>query len=268
MTKMESSSSPISSVDMTQQMLKRESFSNQNTPTNMPPEMQQLGPQQNGVPFNPAINPQYFPSPATIYTYPAGYGSFENPLHHSTWMAHVRANGYAAQPLPGSAFTVPYAPTLAGTPETVHACGCGDGCQCIGCVAHPYNDATQEAIHKMMLQQELPPNGITANGNGAGSQIQGTDASSPTTQTPLSNGDGDGDGEQTLDPGDFLFVSYSFCAGDTSSCPCGDDCECEGCDIHNKPQACYGANEYCPCGDDCQCVGCEQHNGSSTTLAS
>ena len=33
-----------------------------------------------------------------------------------------------------------------GTLDTVHTCGCGDICQCIGCAAHPYNDATHEYV--------------------------------------------------------------------------------------------------------------------------
>lgn len=42
--------------------------------------------------------------------------------------------------------------------------------------------------------------------------------------------------EQALSPSDFFFVSYPLsgdgCGGDTTSCPCGDGCQCLGCTIH------------------------------------
>ena len=43
--------------------------------------------------------------------------------------------------------------------------------------------------------------------------------------------------EQTLSANDFFFVSYPFddtCGGEMASCPCGDDCQCLGCVIHNN----------------------------------
>jgi hypothetical protein len=273
MTKLESFSSQGSPIDLTQQMPKRESFSNQGTPINLMPQMQHRILPQNGTPFNPVIYPQYLPH-ATIFTYPATYGSFENPLQPSTWLENVRANNYATHPLPGSAPTVPFAPTLLGTLETVHTCGCGDGCQCIGCAAHPYNDATKQYVRNAMSEQELRPevyiNGTTPiNGSGVGIQPQGIDASSPTAQTPSSTTSVNGEGEQVLDGAEYLFVNYNFdgCGGETSSCPCGDDCECIGCTIH-KPalqMPCVGEKDFCPCGDECECPGCEEHNGRNET---
>lgn len=42
--------------------------------------------------------------------------------------------------------------------------------------------------------------------------------------------------DQALSPSDFFFVSYPLsgdgCGGDTTSCPCGDGCQCLGCTIH------------------------------------
>jgi hypothetical protein len=107
------------------------------------------------------------------------------------------------------------------------------------------------------------------NGNGVmPMQPQTVDAvSSPTAHTPSSSTSGTGE-EQSLSASDFFFVNYPFasdgCGGDTQSCPCGDDCQCLGCTIHNQPTIpCGGEEGDCPCGDDCECIGCEIHKGGT-----
>jgi hypothetical protein len=60
----------------------------------------------------------------------------------------------------------------------------------------------------------------------------------PAPQTPSDVGSGVSD-EQALSASDFFFVTYPLmedptCLGDTASCPCGDDCQCIGCTIHNN----------------------------------
>ena len=276
MTKVESFSSQGSPIDMIPQIPKREPFSNQGTPNNMTPPLQYQALPPKGAPFNQVVYSQYLPPHTTIFTYPATYGSFENPLQPSTWMANVRTNIHTAQSVPDSAPTLPYAPTLPGMSETIHTCGCGDECQCIGCAAHPYNEATKQYVRNAMSEQEVRPEAYInrttpINGNDAGIQPQGIDTSSPTTQTPSSTTSVNGEGDQILDGEEFLFVNYNFdgegCDGDIQSCPCGDDCECIGCTIHKPelPIPCLGAKDFCPCGDECECIGCEQHNGLNGT---
>ena len=259
------------------QVVKYESISDSGTP-NMTPHMTHQVLPPNGIPFDTALYPQYLPQ-TTVFTYPPTYGSFQNPLQPSAWRQSVQANSYAhpqaQMPLPPGA--IPFdAPLLAESLDTVHTCSCGDTCQCIGCAAHPYNDATQDYVRSAWasMNVEQPPGEIFSNGqplsesNGSiAVQPQGLESmSSPTALTPSSTASGNVE-EQSLSAADFFFVNYPFmsdgCGGDTQSCPCGDDCQCLGCTIHNQPAIpCAGEKDVCPCGDDCECIGCEIHNGS------
>lgn len=176
-------------------------------------------------------------------------------------------NGATPTPVPYS--TVPEFQDE--TSGTSHHCSCGKSCQCVGCAAHPYNEATQSYVrsawNSMMEEQTNGVRPVTngnhhrdtsaghtpsetasvngpscCSGGGAGA---GTAATAPATggtglasepHTPSDATSALGE-EQTLSANDFFFVSYPFdsCAGDTASCPCGDDCQCIGCVIHNNP---------------------------------
>ena len=225
--------------------------------------------------YSPAYLPPYFPHP-TIYSYPPSYGSYQHPLQPTEWRNSVRAMTYSQPqiPLPQNAYG---APMLPDNLDTIHSCGCGDTCQCVGCAAHPYNDATQNYVRSawssmMTASPTEQHSNEVSNTNGHNDEpkpAQTTEtAQSPTAQTPSSTTSANGE-EQSLSATDFFFVNYPFtadgCGGDTQSCPCGDECECLGCTIHRGPAAqelemqCAGADAICPCGDDCQCIGCSIH---------
>lgn len=243
--------------------------------TQSTPQMAQQILPQNGMHFNPVLYPQYVPQ-QTVFSYPATYGSFQNPLQPSAWRQGVRTNYYSQPSFPPS--QLPYDASVdPGSVDTIHTCGCGDTCQCIGCAAHPYNDATQHYVRSAYENQNqqssmVEPytnghaqNGTSSgsgNGNGAVSSHHPEPVSSPTVHTPSSTTSGNGE-EQNLSATDFFFVNYPFsgdgCGGDTQSCPCGDDCECLGCTIHRQPIPCAGDENGCLCGDDCQCIGCAIH---------
>ncbi len=230
--------------------------------------------QPNGIGLNPAVWQQYQP---TVFTYPPTYGSWQNPLHPSAWRQN-RATEYV--PLPPAA-PLPFdAPLLPETLDTVHTCGCGDSCECIGCVAHPYNNATQEYVRSAWASMSVvpepdiynpsqaPPSSDSAHMAGQHAQVREM-VSSPPTRSPSSTTSGMGEEpHQNLSAQDFLFVRYSLqdggqdgCLGNTQSCPCGDDCECLGCTIHRQPMPCGGSDETCLCGETCECIGCEIHKG-------
>ncbi|KAG0649747.1 mac1 [Hyphodiscus hymeniophilus] len=249
--------------------MKQESISIHGTPV-MTPQM--LPP--NGMTFNSSLYSQYLPQ-TTVFTYPATYGSFQNPLQPYAWRQSVRANSFGHTQmqdplLPGS---MPFeAPVVQESLDTVHTCRCGDGCQCVGCAAHPYNDATQDYVRSAWsMNMEQAPSDVYAkehsNSNGHPTPAGGEMIASPTMNTPSSTTSGNGE-EQNFSAADFFFVSYPFsseegCGGDTESCPCGDDCQCFGCAIHQNPGIpCEGQKDVCPCGDDCECIGCEIHNGT------
>lgn len=150
-------------------------------------------------------------------------------------------------------------------------CLCGPGCQCEGCIAHPFNSATQEYAFSALVDQQLSlsdDGSSNDNGNGNGNCCQrqhsrasslsdgnnnGThlasngikagdftsplaDASATEDASPIS-GTGSLDTTQTgtseIPASDYLWVQYAgLCSGDSNSCPCGDDCACVDCMIH------------------------------------
>lgn len=241
-----------------------------------------------------------FPPP-TVFTYPPQYGTFMQPLQPEQWrqvMASI-AFGQMAQPHQGFEMgtpmvgAVPYSPVAnqAASVGTSHRCTCGDGCQCVGCAAHPYNEATQNYVRSAWSSMAEETNGATAHANGGHAHTHGhshshsnghghhhhhdhesingshtpttgdhVDSTSSVMDPALSDANGgsrtaqqEGTStgpqtpsdapssiteEQALSASDFFFVTYPFgdsCDGETASCPCGDDCQCIGCVIHNNP---------------------------------
>ncbi|KAM3482054.1 hypothetical protein MY5147_000387 [Beauveria neobassiana] len=246
-----------------------------NTPALTPTESTNGHLNGNAMPmFQPPMNMAngmypFFATP-NIFTYPPQYGSYMQPLQPKQWrqaMSNMNMAPHLQQAyMFGGQPAAPY--QQAGPSDatwTSHQCSCGDSCQCVGCAAHPYNDATQSYVRSAwnaMMQDSQsaqnghghtngthsPPNGAHAVTNGQLSHTNGitamtsgskTDgAISPTApQTPSDATSGLAE-EQALSANDFLFVSYPFndgCEGEMSSCQCGDDCQCIGCAIHNNP---------------------------------
>ncbi|KAJ3512269.1 hypothetical protein NM208_g15345 [Fusarium decemcellulare] len=196
-------------------------------------------------PFPPIMMPNgmyaYYPQP-TVFTYPPQYGSYLQPLQPEQWrqvMASMTFAGQGGMPSPyGMPGTAPYPPP--GAPHTSHSsagtshqCSCGASCQCIGCAAHPYNEATQNYVKSawesmMDDSQRAPPhaNGGYTQANGHGrADIATTNGSNGTTvvtvgpvegtvspvapQTPSEAASGLSE-EQALSANDFFFVSYPF----------------------------------------------------------
>lgn len=227
--------------------LKQEPMSNAGTPQ----ISHQMLP-QNGMPYNQPFYQPYPPQP-TVFTYPATYGSFQNPLQANLWRQNFREGHYTQMPIAAQGQLPFDAPLIPENLNTVHTCSCGDGCQCVGCAAHPFNDATQDYVRSAWESMSLEhsngssdpyTNGHTnghTNGNGVTIQpTNGDPVASPNAHTPSSTASANGD-EQSLSANDFFFVNYNFasdgCGGDTYSCPCGDDCQCIGCEIHKGGSA-------------------------------
>ena len=267
---------PVSSCCSSKKDLKKEPIANGHSHAAPQPSPLILPP--NIVPYGHPMYQQY--PQTTVFTYPPTYGSFQNPLQPQAWRQSIQTNNYSQHPISLPPGPLPFNPPLVpNSLDTVHTCCCGDTCQCIGCAAHPYNDATQDYVRSAWASMSInqTPSEIytseqpTINGNEKPTaQPQPTEmVSSPTVHTPSSTTSANGD-EQSLPAGDFFFVNYPFasdgCGGDTQSCPCGDDCECLGCTIHRQPapvsEGCCGEKASCDCGDDCACLGCEFHGNA------
>ncbi|GAB0131694.1 hypothetical protein EsDP_00000155 [Epichloe bromicola] len=233
-----------------------------------------------------------------IFNFPPQYGSYLQPLQPEQWRQVMAAMAFSqnvggqsfgmAGPLPMQQQQHPHhhhhhhqqqqqTPTTPNESSwTSHQCSCGDSCQCVGCAAHPYNEATQDYVRSAWNMMKEDPetgnshanggvthlNGVTDGGANAskGEQEEAANASSNGTTTPIKphhdgtrspvaaqtppDAESGASEEQALCASDFFFVSYPFgdsCAGETMSCPCGDDCQCIGCAIHNNPGPATGA---------------------------
>jgi hypothetical protein len=242
-------------------------------PSSAPNLPHTMGP--TGMPFVQAYYPQYVAHDPTVITYPSTYGSFQHPLQPAAWKESMRTNNYSPHPMMPMAGPSAYQETMPHTAmNTIHECACGDGCQCIGCAAHPYNEPTRDYVRsawQMSMNQssgdaytngQQPTTPITnGQGHGIGLVQNGDLVASPSANSDATSGTGD---EQNLPAENFLFVNYPLydnCAGDMTTCPCGDDCACIGCKIHRSPITdCRGTEDTCQCGDDCECLGCIIHN--------
>ncbi len=203
------------------------------------------------------------------YKYPPEYGTVTAPLQPSQWRRNltVTAGPNAETFHPGlQTFAGPAAMQQTYSAEQQnsvvaedfsHMCSCGDDCECIGCVAHPYNNATRntvQAVWSMIddasstassattatatvataatLTSGVSPQQLGGSGSSGGGGGGGADSGFSQVPTPS---DTSGVSEE-LPATDFLFVSYSVigCDGEGLTCPCGDDCQCVGCTIHNN----------------------------------
>ncbi|KAH8666359.1 hypothetical protein BX600DRAFT_435766 [Xylariales sp. PMI_506] len=191
----------------------------------------------------------YNPNYQTIFTYPAPYGTFQQPLQPSVWQQMVALDYNPAQSHINYQASLPMllqqnGPNSFSTADSIHQCECGPGCECIGCAAHPYNNATQEYVRNAWQSQAFIAQSESLDGIANGKPViyattNGGD-SPPTIPTPTSDtppGGLSGDEDFTMNEfpsNEFFHVNYQWttCAGDQSVCPCGDDCACVGCQVH------------------------------------
>jgi hypothetical protein len=176
------------------------------------------------------------PTAATTYRYPASYGSWQQPVDHAMW------EQIASQP--NLSLGTPLPPPTDGNTEEMglsHQCSCGAGCQCIGCIAHPFNEQTLQYVNN--AYHEINGNENTgSNGSRSGlTQAPFIPESPPEAQTPSDSSAASE--EQALSTVDYFFVNIPLnpgvgsCRGNETTCPCGDECTCTGCLIHNSPAA-------------------------------
>lgn len=197
--------------------------------------------------FGPSLHPEmvfpagfyHQPPGPQIYTYPPSYGTMQSPLLPAQWRQTMSAHYAMGAPhqhrVPQEAAIPHYHHAEAGHADgggVSHACSCGDSCNCLGCPAHPYNEATQGMVRSAM--SSMLEDGIPHGGGSNGAAVApGTAPSSPTpVHTPASEKSED---QVQVPSSDFFFVSYpNLCDGAENTCPCGDDCQCLGCFFHGN----------------------------------
>ena len=216
----------------------------------------------------------------TVFTYPSDCGSWQHPLDPFSWQQIVAqtVNSMSSQP---SSSSIPQPQqeshvttsnsfqTTSGTTVQVdgmmHQCSCGDGCQCVGCLAHPFNSQMYQYVNNAYAGSNgsSPRTGgsdyptttlasqsqVAATTTGQDYQQQQQQQQHQQQHSPLlpeaaltpASSEGAGASpreEQSLSTMDYFFVNIPIsglmCGGSVESCPCGDSCECAGCLVHGN----------------------------------
>ena len=218
----------------------------------------------------------------TVYSMPATYATAENPLTERQQEfyqrnAHVYSQQvphYAPHGVIGSA-----APPADGNEmlSLAHACTCGPSCQCVFCVAHPYNAPTRDRVQS--LAHLLPEDGDY----GSKSPLQSPYESPFRTTVSPSNMASTAHRmhlDEILHPSDLTqsrqFSPAHFGEQTYPGLPNGSLAETQHPAISSSGyltmeyeydlEGCTDATGTCRCGDACACVGCLTHSGHDGLL--
>ncbi|PGH13908.1 hypothetical protein AJ79_03323 [Helicocarpus griseus UAMH5409] len=213
---------------------------------------------QNGNPISNFQVQETSSAPVTGYSSPIimpGYTSMNQTLSH-----------FPSSAIPDYGFQT-------STDCQPHNCDCGDGCQCLGCASHPFNDTTRQHIQQMgyLITSRDDDQGSEPNGNGhnpsfsgqpipAGfdyhnlpqnpfqfqspSQMPWNDAKpgqdfETSVSTPAAPAVYDPNhGEMMMQPAAYYELEYPVglldpCTNMTGTCQCGVNCSCVGCLTHS-----------------------------------
>ena len=246
----------------------------------------------------------YYPHP-TIFTYPPNYGSYLQPLLPDMWKQAMNSmmaqtlNNPNAMGTPDMGFIPTGAPTTP-TLGTSHVCTCGDGCQCVGCAAHPYNDATQNYVRSAWnsMMGDAWANGVTSpvqatshfhtqsqhgpssNGHPVNGRQDVISAPAPSSDSTVSanaiisesgqatNGheSGRADEETKKAPTPKPAASSTPQTPSDTASGAGEEQTLSANDFffvtYPFGGSCMGDTASCPCGDDCECLGCVVHGNN------
>ena len=172
----------------------------------------------------------------SVFSYPVVYGSsFYEPLQYSQWQEMMMSQPQSMPSQPQNTYMAPQSSVETTTPVldsyAANQCGCGEGCQCLGCATHPFNTAMQEYVLSTLQNDHATPPSLS-NGEINGVPNETNEPSPGVLASPVADSS---PATETGSTGmnDYLFVSY--CPGSPQSCPCGDECACVGCMIHCQP---------------------------------
>ncbi|KAK2751555.1 hypothetical protein FQN55_000276 [Onygenales sp. PD_40] len=218
---------------------------------------------------------------STLSYMPNGTASPDLRLNHGT---SAPVTGYSSPDIPYAyhsiGHTLPQIPpaNTSGLPflsnpmlsePSAHNCDCGDGCQCLGCASHPFNDTTRQHIQEMGYlmafrdddqttetgntppfsgptvpagfdYHTLPPNNLPV-------QPSNQPYYRGTGQQPALDYTGSSEAPAVYDPnyGQMLMHDAAYyeveypvglldpCTNLTGTCQCGVNCACVGCLTHS-----------------------------------
>ena len=214
----------------------------------------------------------------TVYSMPATYATAENPLTARQQEFFQRNSHVYTQQVPhyaplgviGSAAPPAEADEML---SLAHNCTCGPTCQCIFCVAHPYNGPTRDRVQCLadLLSDDgvyspethLSPYGSPFHSPADSSSIPSTNhrmhiedilhpSDVPQSREFSSSGYGSGGhsaipngslaeaAQPSISSSGYLTMEYEYasmpyerCADSTGTCRCRDSCDCVGCLTHS-----------------------------------
>ena len=198
-----------------------------------------------------------YPERTTLYTLPPTYATARHPLN-PTQLAYFQQN------LDGFSQTVPYhapygvagsaAPSADGGHmfNPVHNCNCGDGCNCLGCAAHPYNATTRHHVQDLgqILEDGYANHPLSRPQSSYGSPINMIDVHNMLLGGALANNDLAT--SAALQSGLPPYPVYSSSSYYTMEFPM---------DHGGLFSSCTDTTGSCQCGSDCACIGCLTHTG-------
>ncbi|KAB5518835.1 copper fist DNA binding domain-containing protein [Coniochaeta sp. 2T2.1] len=219
-----------------------------------------------------------YPNNSTVFTYPPSMGTWNVPLNPAMW-AQLQQQATQQQPQPQPQTyrnSLPPTPNGGTTPAlgtptmgTSHECSCGPGCQCVGCLAHPFNSQTLEYVGAAWdYDVEVPygNNNSPAKAPAAGPTAQ-NGSHAPVVQP---NGNGinshgtsgandhitNGTQQQQHEPANPDVGSPPQAHTPSDASGFNEELSADNFMFVNLPlYQCGGSLAFCPCGDDCQCVG-------------
>ncbi|KAJ1324875.1 DNA-binding transcription factor-like protein [Microdochium nivale] len=183
----------------------------------------QVAPPTNGYVYMNSIAPQYPPT-YQVYAPSSAMGAYPV-MTGLTAEQHAQINAILGRPM---------------------QCNCGDVCDCVGCIDHPFNLATRDYVASAINARDW-----TRSGPGDDDATSPEDVHSSEASSTMPSPAGDALIEQMLPQpqalqqqavaSEYLVFNYSYgCLGEPEHCPCGDDCACVGCTIHGGSSSSNG----------------------------
>lgn len=232
-------------------------------------------------PYSHGFSPSPFAQvpQTTVYSMPATYATAENPLtarqqeffQQNSHVYTQQVPHYAPLGVVGSAAPPAEAKEIL---SLAHNCTCGPTCQCIFCVAHPYNGPTRDRVQ--CLADLLSNDGVYSpethlSPYGSPFHSPADSSNIPTTNHRMQI-------EDILHPSDLPrsreFSPSGYGAGGHSAMPNGSLAEAAQPAISSSGyltmeyefasmpyERCTDSTGTCRCRDACDCVGCLTHSG-------
>ena len=118
-----------------------------------------------GLPQGPSFHPMFHesmqhmqPIATTIYTYPNGYTTVNNPLTPQELRMLQATGGWSSGA--AAAWSGLGVGATGNGMDAEYACSCGPGCECLGCAAHPFNTSTVNFVKDMRTMMYSGRHGV------------------------------------------------------------------------------------------------------------